>query len=319
MSRIYEALKKAGFEATAISTPTEVPLPETEPTVSQEQELVKLADIGLPRLPEVSPSASLRFVDIKESCTRSDWRPDPLANVFATPSQNPGAAEQFRTLRSRLYHLRSESPLRVILITSPLSGDGKTLTTSNLAQAIVRQPDQRVLLIDADLRSSRLHIALGAPPEPGLCEYLAGKADEIAVIQRGQQDGLYFIAGGKPASNASELLANGRLKRLIQRATACFDWIIIDTPPCVPVADATVIAGLCDGVLLVVRAGSTPLSAARKACQEMQNRKLIGVILNAVDQKTLTYSSYHGRGVYGEAASDDSILKLQSVTEKKDA
>jgi protein-tyrosine kinase len=319
MSRIYEALKKAGFETTAISTPTEVRLPETEPSASHSEDFVNLAEIGLPRTQEIPPSTSLRFVDIEENCTRSDWRPDPQTNVFANPSQDPEAAEQFRTLRSRLYHLRSQNPLRVILITSPLSGDGKTLTSTNLAQAIVRQADQRVLLIDADLRSSRLHIALGALHEPGLCEYLGGKVDEIAVIQRGQEDGLYFIAGGKAASNASELLSNGRLKRLIQRTTPCFDWIIIDSPPCVPVADASVIAGLCDGTLLVVRAGSTPLSAARKACQELQNRKLIGVVLNAVDEKTLTYSSYRGRGVYGEVTSDDSILKLQTVTEKKDA
>ena len=319
MSRIYEALKKAGFEATAISTPTEVSPPETEPGIAQKREFVNLADIGLPRMPEIPPTAPLRFVDIKENCTRSDWRPDPVTNVFANPSQNPEAAEQFRTLRSRLYHLRSENPLRVILITSPLSGDGKTLTSANLARAIVRQPDQRVLLIDADLRCSRLHIPLGAPLEPGLCEYLGGKADEMAVIQRGQEDGLYFIAGGKAASNASELLSNGRLKKLIERTAPCFDWVIIDSPPCVPVADASVIAAICDGILLIIRAASTPLSAARKACQELQNRKLIGVVLNAVDEKTLTYSSSYERGVYGKVTSDDSILRLQAVTEKKDA
>ena len=319
MSRIYEALKKAGFEATAISTSAEVHLPETQPNVSQNENLVDLAEIGLPRTPEIPPSTSLRFVDIKEKCTRSDWRPAPLTNVFANPSQNPEAAEQFRTLRSRLYHLRNDNPLRVILITSPISGDGKTLTSANLARAIVRQPDQRVLLIDADLRSPGLHIPLGGPLEPGLCEYLGGKADEMAVIQRGQEDGLYFIAGGKAASNASELLSNGRLKKLIERTAPCFDWIIIDSPPCVPVADASVIAAICDGILLIIRAASTPLSAARKACQELQNRKLIGVVLNAVDEKTLTYSSSYERGVYGKVTSDDSILRLQAVTEKKDA
>jgi len=141
----------------------------------------------------------------------------------------------------------------------------------------------------------------------------------MAVIQRGQEDGLYFIAGGKAASNASELLSNGRLKKLIERTAPCFDWIIIDSPPCVPVADASVIAAICDGILLIIRAASTPLSAARKACQELQNRKLIGVVLNAVDEKTLTYSSSYERGVYGKVTSDDSILRLQAVTEKKDA
>ena len=320
MSRIYEALKKAGFEPSAVSAATEAPLPEVQSVVSQaEEEVANLRDIGLPGLPETSPQLPLRFADIKENCALCAWRPDPRANVFVNGSHNPEASEQFRTLRSRLYHLRSEKPLRVVLITSSLSGDGKTLTASNVAQAIACQPNQRVLLIDADLRSSQLQVALGAPLEPGLSDYLSGKADEIAVIQRGPIDGLYFIPGGKPMTNASELLSNGRLRELIERTAPCFDWVIIDSPPCVPVADASVIAALCDGTLLVVRAASTPLSAARKACQELQKRNLLGVVLNAVDEKTLTYTTYYERRLSAEVNPDDSILRLQSLTEKKNA
>lgn len=313
MSRIHEALKKAGLEAGAVSTPAEVHQPPRQTSAPPKEDLVNLAEISFPRRTEDPQGAPLRFVDIKERCTHLDWRPDSPMDVFANGSQNEQAAEQFRTLRSRLYSLRAEKSLRVILVTSPLSADGKTFTASNLAQAIVRQPDRHVLLIDADLRSSRLHIPLGASLEPGLSEYLSGAADEMAAIQHGQEGGLYFIAGGKTVSNASELLSNGRLRNLIERATPCFDWIIIDSPPCVPVADASMIAGFCDGILLVVRAGSTPLSAAHKACQELQNKNLIGVVLNAVDERTLTYSSYHGRGAYGQVASDDSTLRLQSI------
>jgi Mrp family chromosome partitioning ATPase len=147
---------------------------------------------------------------------------------------------------------------------------------------------------------------------------LNGTADETAVIQHGQEDGLYLIAGGKPVRNASELLSNGRFKNLLERVAPCFDWIIIDSPPCVPVADASMIAGLCDGTVLVVRAGSTPLSAARKACQELQNKKLIGVLLNAVDKKTLAYRSYYGAGSYRHGASVDSSLRLQSIMVEKE-
>jgi protein-tyrosine kinase len=314
MSRIHEALKKAGLETTTVSPPSEVRLPAKQTVVSPEDHLVNLAQISLPRPAEVPRGAPLRFVDIKESCVRADWHPDPLMNVFANPPQNGQAAEQFRTLRSRLYSLQTEKSLRVVLITSPLSADGKTFTASNLAQAIVRQPDRHVLLIDADLRSSRLHVPLGASAEPGLGEYLNGAADEMSVIQHGQEGGLYFIAGGKTVSNASELLSNGRFKNLLERTAPCFDWIIIDSPPCVPVADASMIAGLCDGVVLVVRAGLTPLSAAHKACQELQKKKkLVGVVLNAVDERTLTYSTYYGRGTYGQVTSDDSTLRLQST------
>lgn len=298
MSRIHEALKKAELEGSAAAAVTQILPPERQPTVASKQgNLVKLPETSLPPSPDApGGSASLRFEEIRERCAHVNWRSDPIQDVFTNPAQGAEAVEQFRTLRSHLYHLRAEKHLRVVLVTSPIAADGKTFVASNLTQAIVRQPDRRVLLIDADLRSSRLHISLGALLAPGLGDYLRGAADEMAVIQNGQESGLYFIAGGKPISNASELLSNARLKTLIERAAPCFDWIIIDSPPYLPVADASVLAGLCDGVLLVVRAGSTPSSAVRKASQELQKRNLIGIVLNAVDEKTLTYVSYYERG-----------------------
>jgi capsular exopolysaccharide synthesis family protein len=212
------------------------------------------------------------------------------------------AAEQFRTLRSRLYHLRSENAMRVILITSPIAGDGKTFVASNLARAIVRQADRRVLLVDADLRSARLHLPLGAAEEPGLSDYLAGAADELAIIQHGEKGGLYFAPAGKAANNASELLSNGRWKSFIESTAPCFDWIIIDSPPCLPVADATVIASLCDGVLLVLRTGATPTTAAEKACQELRKQNLIGVVLNGADEAALgSYGMHYGHSAGGQA------------------
>jgi len=311
MSRIHEALRKAELERdpatgrTDIRTPA-APALQTSITPKRE-EVLNLTETKLSPLPLVSlGGAGLRFEDINENCKHLDWRPNPLTDVFANPELGPEAAEQFRTLRSRLYHLRAEKPLRVLLITSAISGDGKTFVATNLARVIVRQADRRVLLIDADLRSSRLHIPLGALATPGLSEYLGGSADEMGVIQHGQEGGLYFIAGGKPASNASELLSNGRLKILIERTAPCFDWIIVDSPPCLPVADASVIAGLCDGVLLVVRAGSTPSSAANKACNELRKRNVIGIVLNAVDARTLSYGSYSGRAPYGQKAAESS-------------
>jgi capsular exopolysaccharide synthesis family protein len=202
--------------------------------------------------------------------------------------------------------LQAEKKLRVVLVTSAIANDGKTFVASNLAQVIVRQPDRHVLLIDADLRASNMHAVMGAAAAPGLSDYLSGTADEMAAIQHGREGGLYFIAGGKSASNASELLSNGRLKTLIENAASCFDWVIIDSPPCLPVADASVLAGFCDGILLVVRASATPLSAANKVARELQKRNLLGVVLNAVDEKTLTYGSYYGRGHYGSEVKDDS-------------
>lgn len=302
MSRIHEALKKAELEAGAETLAHLRPLERQTNAVSHLEEAVPLveskANIALPPVDFPKNAAALRLEEISKGCVQVKWRPDPQRNVFVNSGLNRGAAEQFRTLRSRLYQLRAERSFRSVLITSPISGDGKTFVTSNLAQAIVRQPGRRVLLIDADLRCSNLHIRLGAPVEPGLGDYLSGTAEEMAVIQHEQEGGLYFIAGGKPAGNPSELLSNGRLKTLIERAASCFDWVIIDSPPCLPVADASIIAGFCDGALLVVRAGATPSSAAQKASQELQKAHLVGVVLNAVDEKTLSYGSYYGRDYY---------------------
>jgi protein-tyrosine kinase len=200
--------------------------------------------------------------------------------------------EQFRALRTRLYQLRETSPLRKILVTSAMAGEGKTFVASNLAQAIARERDRRVLLIDGDLRSPTLHLPLAAPLTPGVSEYLRDEISDADIIQHGQEGNLCFIAAGKSGSEPSELLSNGRLEKLLDRLAPLFDWVIVDSPPCLPVVDANVLAGLCDGVLLVVKAGSTPSVAVERARKELQKRKLVGAILNAVGELE-TYGSYY--------------------------
>ena len=104
--------------------------------------------------------------------------------------------EEFRTLRSRLYHLREKMPLKTVLVTSALPKEGKSFTATNLAQVMVRQQGRRVLLIDADLRAPRLHRMLGTTSDPGLSDYLQGKSDEFSIMQRGPLENLFFIPSG---------------------------------------------------------------------------------------------------------------------------
>jgi protein-tyrosine kinase len=306
MSRIHEALKKAELERAAQSGDMAVPFDSQRYTESNGKSVSPAAATTVLTQPEtdrvsVASGEPLRFEDLQARCAISQWQLDPSANVFSNPGLSGDAAEQFRTLRSRLYQLRSSRTLRVILITSPVPGDGKTFVTHNLAQSIVRQPDRRALIIDGDLRASRLHMPLGAPRTPGLADYLRGEIDEIAALQRGPGSDLFLIAGGSEVSNPSELLSNGRLKMLVDRLTTAFDWIIIDSPPCVPVADANLIAEVCDGIVLVVRAGSTPSASARKASQELQGKSIIGVVLNTVERNVFAYSSYYGSAYDGLA------------------
>jgi len=297
MSRIHEALKKAEMER-AVVEPVRIPLASNtqKSSESAEQQIPSFRKAG-PKSDTVAsaPREHLDFDQLRISCTHHHWHPHPNVNIFSDQSTGNGCAEQFRSLRSRLYQLRNSQNLQTLLVTSAVPGEGKTFVVLNLAQAIVRQPDRRALIIDADLRCSSLHEFMGAPQAPGLSDYLRGDADESAVIQFGefgQKSNLCLIPAGSKISNPSELLSNGRIQTLLKRVAPAFDWIIIDSPPCVPVSDASVLADTADGVLVVVKAGSTSSTLVRKARQELQKRNVVGVVMNAVQEKPLSYSPY---------------------------
>jgi protein-tyrosine kinase len=313
MSRIHEALKKAEEERAAAQGTEAVAVPADSASAAPTSEIeAGVPAVNVPaRVTVAAPATAdyLRFDDLRSHCAHPEWNLIQDKNVFFHADAGGLVAEQFRTLRSRLYQLHGNGrgPLRRLLITSAIPGEGKTFVANNLAQAIVRQPDRRALLIDVDLRSSRLHMLLGAPIAPGLTDYLRGAADETAIIQHGMEGNLCFIAGGNEVKNPSELLANGRLKILLDRVAPLFDWVILDSPPCLPVADASVLAEHCDGVLLVVRAGATPAATVQRACQELKTRNVLGVVLNATDGASAygAYSQYDY--VYSRR---DSNLKL---------
>lgn len=242
-------------------------------------------------------SGYLRLEELRQRCAKPGWKPDPENRIFSEQSLSP-CAEQFRTLRSRLYKLRQERRLRTLLVTSTVPNEGKTFVTLNLAQAIARQHERSALLIDADLRCSRLHVPMGAPSSPGLADLLQGEADEFSIIQADVKNNLFFIPAGKPVSNPAELLSNIRLRGLLDRLAPVFDWIIIDAPPVLPVSDAGILAGLCDGVLFVVQAGSTAFDLAQIACQDFREKNLLGVVLNRVEEGAAygPYAYYAGNG-----------------------
>jgi capsular exopolysaccharide synthesis family protein len=298
MSRIHDALKQAAQErqdkhpTNGISSVLD---PAISPTMNEERGAVntEMDIFGETVITRPSRTEVLPFDDLRTHCTRPVWDRDPNSNVFIRAVPDAHATEQFRTLRSRLYQLRSDQPLRTLLVTSSVSGEGKTFVSNNLAHAIVRKTDQRALLIDADLRCPRLHKVLGAPAAPGLIDYLNGTADQMTIIQQGPDEGLCFIPAGNEVTNPSELLSNGKLKILLDRLTPLFDWVILDSPPCLPVADASVLANICDGVLLVMRAKSTPAAAIQKACQQLEERNVVGVVLNGANEAHSYDSSYY--------------------------
>jgi capsular exopolysaccharide synthesis family protein len=304
MSRIHEALKKAEQERSAslvdrkAEEPAELLDSRQVVKIGSEAKIV-LAPAVLPDSSTAKDSKILQLDELRAKCVKTVWNPDPNFLVFSSSKEFPAGAEQFRTLRSRLYRIRESKPLSILLVSSATPGEGKTFVSANLAQALVRQRGCRVLLIDSDMRAPKLHQLLGAPPGPGLAEYLQGGIGELDILQKGQEDDLYFVQAGQHVTHPSELISNGRLKQLLDRVSGLFDWIIVDSPPILPVSDAAVLATMCQGVLFVVRAGITPAAVSQKACQQLQDANIVGVVLNSADDSagSGSYYQYSGYGL----------------------
>jgi len=239
------------------------------------------------------PAIGLNTESLLTRSRETRWTPDPKTMLFFGTDEHASGMEEFRTLRSRLYQAREKVALSKLLVTSALPKEGKSFTAANLAQVIVRQHGRRALLIDADLRNPQLHNLLGAEPGPGLSEYLRAENDEFSIIQRGSMENLFLIPAGRNSSNPAELLSNGRMKYLLNRLEPMFDWIIIDSPPAVPVSDAAILAKECDGVLLIVRSNSTPGDAARRARNEFAGHNIVGVVLNGITPDLSPYMQYY--------------------------
>lgn len=303
MSRIHDALKKAEEARERNRTPEpESPIQsaslESEQAVSEET--AGVTDISRElQFQAVEPRVADGSTLLK-SCRVGNWHPTTGALFLSGKGDHSKGLEEFRTLRSRLFQMRAKKPLKTILISSAVPGEGKSFVSSNLAQVFARQRGGRTLLIDCDLRKPQLHRVLGAPQAPGISEYLAGAVGEESIIQKCATEDLYFIAGGEERAGAAEMLGNGRLKKLIETLSPLFSWVIVDSSPVLPVSDPTRVAEFCDGVVLVVNAGMTPYPIAEKAKNEFRQCPILGVVLNRISESERPYSTYYSH--YGETA-----------------
>jgi protein-tyrosine kinase len=231
-------------------------------------------------LPPAPVPLTLDFIEAY--CSRTPWTPDPKVMLFDGGLERTRPEEEFRALRSRLYQLREKQNLKSLLIASSLRGEGRSFVALNLAKVMALQANCKVLLVDADLRNPRLHATLGASLEPGLTEYGLNEASEVEVTQKGSKDSLFFIPAGRSVAGPTELIANGRLKSMIERVEPLFDWIILDSPPANAVSDACLLGNCCDGVLMVVRSNSTPFDVVRKVQAKFREDQIVGVVLNVI-------------------------------------
>jgi protein-tyrosine kinase len=202
-------------------------------------------------------------------------------------------AEQFRTLRARLDSLGAGSTLRTIAITSANPGDGKTMAAVNLALVMSMSVGRRVVLVDCDLRSPRVHESLGLRVEAGLGEVLRGTAEVDEALVAVEGSALQVLPVRTLPQNPSELLASGRMREVLEKLVARFDVVILDAPPTLGLPDAKIVTGVCDGILLVVRAHTTPQEDAQTSLEVLDRDRVLGVVLNEADVNV---------GRYGDAA-----------------
>jgi protein-tyrosine kinase len=199
--------------------------------------------------------------------------------------------EQYRRLAATLHGLHVSAGLRTIMVSSALPRDGKTLTTTNLALTLSESYSKRVLLIDADLRRPSIHEVFGLENRAGLSEGLrAGATGSLAVTEVSPT--LTVLTAGTPDLRPMAGLTSERMSAIIQEAASRFDWVLLDTPPIGLISDAQLLAGLVDGVLLVVGAGSTDYVAVSKTVQAIGRERILGVVLNRVEHQIASNTHY---------------------------
>jgi len=189
--------------------------------------------------------------------------------------------------------------MRSVVVTSACAGDGKTLVASNLAVALALA-EHRVLLIDADLRRPTLHTAFNVKSEPGLTDFLIGEGRIANLIRRTRIPRLHLLTAGTLPPNPSELLDSQRFRKFLARLGNHYDWVILDSPPVMPVTDAIVLAEAATGVIFVTAAETTPIPASRSAVDQLRRAPapLLGVVLNRADLKRRGYYTRYYRRAY---------------------
>jgi capsular exopolysaccharide synthesis family protein len=219
------------------------------------------------------------------------------SRLVCLTDQGSLAAEKFRVLGLKLRHLRERRKLKRIVVTGTAPEEGKSLVAANLALNQSRSKVLKTLLIDGDLRRPTVASRFGfARSLPGLSECLRGEQELSEVVYKLNGSGLWFLPAGHTPENPLELMQGGRLPELLERLGKFFEWIIIDTPPVVPVADTTFWMKQADGVLMVIREGVSEKKVVERALESFDRSVLLGVVVNSCGR--CEHENYYSR--YGQ-------------------
>lgn len=270
MSRISEALSKSAEENKAQKKEMAFSVPPSRPKKPPLEERLK------------DRSYVAKATD--DSCI------DPRIVTYF----DPGAviSEQYRSLRTNILLNNLSKSLKTIAVCSSLQGEGKTVTSVNLAITMARDLDRTILLVDCDLRGGLVHQLLALNPAVGLSDVLANGAEFESAFCRTRINNLTVLPRGGIPHNPSELLSSKKMRRLLEELRAKFDYIILDSPPILPLTDACVLGSQADGVIFIVRAHKTPRRVVKQA-QNMLERvhaKIIGFVLTQTEDRLPKYT-----------------------------
>ncbi|HEU4879550.1 MAG TPA: polysaccharide biosynthesis tyrosine autokinase, partial [Gemmatimonadaceae bacterium] len=250
---------------------------------------------GLAVIPQFSHlAATTRMNRALQSRSKNGKARDRATGLVTVHDASSAGAEAYRTLRTNLIFSQSVQSLRTIVVTSAAPSEGKTTTAANMAVSFAQQ-GMRVLIVDCDLRRSRLHKMFAIPREPGLTEFVLGQMDQDAVTRETAVPGLYVLPSGQLPPNPAELLGGNKMRDALAKLSEAFDLVVLDTPPLLAASDAAILATLADGVVMVVRAGVTEIEAGQQAIQQLASvgARVVGAVLNDPDAKVQKYGGYY--------------------------
>jgi capsular exopolysaccharide synthesis family protein len=306
MSHIFDALQRSeaeqsGSEAPALSVATELLQAVERKTAAERSTAVEPEQRELAIGPDLAVERNLApEVETRDSSPKPfDQVPSlqvvvsPHTRLVCLVDRESIAAEKFRFLGIRLRQLRQNRPLKKVLITSSIPQEGKSMVAANLACTLARRKQQKVLLLEGDLRRPTLAQIFGLGNLPGLCDWLQGEPGPMQNIYRLEGPGCWFLPAGSSPKNPLELMQSGRLTTLMDQLAAWFDWIVIDSPPVLPLGDTSLWMRQADGILLVTRQGATQKQELQRGLEAIEPSKLIGALLNS--SREAASSNYYAR------------------------
>ena len=302
MSRLYEALQKSQVEA-----------PSASPLATPAQPDTQIPGAPIPGLPidntealdalatQATPAASWLAVPADRILRPV---PTPEQRLISITNPNSPGAETFRVLSTKLAHMRSKRELKKLLITSAVGEEGKSVVSVNLALTLARRSGERVLLIEADLRRPTASALLSTSPLRGITEWHEHRLALQDAFYQIEGLPLWLLSAGKGIEEPLPLLESHGFAQMLNDVSTGFDWVVLDCTPMLPMADATSLSRLCDGVLVVARDGHTRKRILMRALGSIEKHKQLGFVFNEASTVQAGYERYYsGYGYYGQKKS----------------